>query len=362
MPNRVRRARLALVALGAFLLPGCADTNAPAPTPEEVLLTVNAGGNTLTVAPIDPPGDVVEIPLGGRDSRPNGVAARGEIALVPLGPGDAVALVDLRLRRLIDRIPLPAGSGATGVAVINDSIAYVGNPNLNSVSRVNYLALTTQEVPAGSHPDGVIFTRGRVFILNANVDGAGTPLGSSWITVLDPVTNAPAAGGDSIALTGSGGASFATTAGDGLLYVVSRGSSGLPEGRLSAVDPLARMELASFGGLGTRPGDLASDGDARVFISSATEGLLEFDTDSNAVVRGAGHGVDIPLNSGVAIDSRGRVYAVEEGDCAAGHGVAHVLDLDLDEVGRIGLGRCPGPSRVVRITQGQQGAGEETPP
>jgi hypothetical protein len=208
----------------------------------------------------------------------------------------------------------------------------------------------------------VIFTRGRVFVLNGNADAAGAPLGPSWITVLDPVTNAPAAGIDSIALTGSGAAAFATTAGDGLLYVVSRGSAGLPEGRLSAVDPLSRMELASFGGLGTRPGDLASDGDARIFISSSTEGLLELNTDSNAVVLGAVHGVNIPLNSGVAIDSRGRVYAVEAGDCATGAGIAHVLDQDLAEVGQVGLGRCPGPARVVRITQDQSGAGEEPPP
>jgi hypothetical protein len=122
------------------------------------------------------------------------------------------------------------------------------------------------------------------------------------------------------------------------------------------------MELASFGGLGIRPGDLASDGDARVFISSSVEGLLEFNTDSNAVVRGQGHGVNIPRNSGVAIDSRGLVYAVEAGDCAAGRGIAHVLDQDLAEVGQVRLGRCPGPSRVVRITQDQQGAGEEPPP
>jgi hypothetical protein len=113
------------------------------------------------------------------------------------------------------------------------------------------------------------------------------------------------------------------------------------------------MELASFGGLGSRPGDLASDGDARVFISSPTEGLLEFSTDSNAVVRGAGHGVDIPLNTGVAIDSRGRVYAVEAADCEAGSGFAHVLDEDLAEVGQVGLGRCP-PAKVFRITQDQQ--------
>ena len=181
---------------------------------------------------------------------------------MPLGPANAVAVVDLRQRTLLDRIPLPTGSGATGVAVINDSIAYVGNPGLNSVSRVNYLDGTTVEVPVGIRPQGIIFVRGRVFVLNGNVDPNGVPLGASWITVLDPATNRPASGVDSIALAGPGGAAFATPAADGQFYVVSRGTPGLADGRLSAVDPLARVETASFAGLGTTPGDLISDGGA----------------------------------------------------------------------------------------------------
>jgi hypothetical protein len=87
-----------------------------------------------------------------------------------------------------------------------------------------------------------------------------------------------------------------------------------------------------------------------VFVSSITEGLLEFNTDSNAVVRGEGAGVPIPSNSGVAVDSEGRVYAIEAGGCAPGaRGVAHVLDEELEEVGRIALGRCSAGATVVRI-------------
>jgi hypothetical protein len=87
-----------------------------------------------------------------------------------------------------------------------------------------------------------------------------------------------------------------------------------------------------------------------VFVSSLTEGLLEFNTDSNAVVRGEGEGVPIPTNSGVAVDSEGQVYAIEAGQCAPGQpGLAHVLDQELVEVRLIQLGRCPGGALVVRI-------------
>jgi hypothetical protein len=359
MPRPVRQARAvprALALLAAGLLAACADTNAPAPAPEEVLLVVNTRGNSLSILPIDPVGPPKNVALGGVGSRPNGVAARGEIALVPLGSANAVAVVNLRERRLLDRIPLPAGSGATGVAVINDSIAYVGNPGLNSVSRVNYLDGTEVEVPVGIRPLGIIFVRGRVFVLNGNVDPSGVPLGASWITVLDPATNRPASGVDSIALAGPGGAAFATPAADGQFYVVSRGTPGLADSRLSAVDPLARVETASFAGLGTTPGDLISNGGARVFVSSLREGVLEFNTDSNDVVRGVGEGVEIASNSGVAVDSDRRLYAISAGDCTAGSGIAHVLNEDLEQIDSLPLGRCPGPARVVKVSQDVTGS------
>jgi hypothetical protein len=358
MPPTIRRgssARTLLQVLAAGLVLACADTNAPAPLPEEVLLVVNTRGNTLSIVPIDPAGPSRQVALGGVGSRPNGVAARGEIALVPLGPANAVAVVNLRERRLLDRIPLPAGSGATGVAVVNDSIAYVGNPGLNTVSRVNYLAGTTEEVTVGVRPQGIIFIRGRVFVLNGNVDPNGVPLGPSWITVLDPATNHLASGVDSIPISGSGGAAFAAPAADGQVYVVSRGTPGLPDGRISEVDPLRRVENASFSGLGVTPGDLATDGGPRIFVSSLREGVLEFNTDSNAVVRGIGEGLDIVSNSGVAVDSDRRLYAIAGGDCVAGNGTAHVFNEALEEIDSIPLGRCSGPARVVKVSQDATG-------
>jgi hypothetical protein len=349
-------ARAPLLALASGLVLACADTNAPAPLPEEVLLVVNTRGNSLSVVPIDPAGPSKHVALGGIGSRPTGVAARGEIALVPLGPANAVAVVNLKERRLLDRIPLPTGSGATGVAVVNDSIAYVGNPGLNTVSRVNYLAGTTQDVAVGVRPQGIIFIRGRVFVLNGNTDPDGVPLGPSWITVLDPATNHLASGVDSIPISGSGGAAYATPAADGQVYVVSRGTPGLPDGRISAVDPLRRVENASFAGLGVTPGDLATDGGARIFVSSLKEGVLEFNTDSNAVVRGIGEGLDVPSNNGVAVDSDGRLYAIAAGDCAAGNGTAHVFNEEMEEIDSIPLGRCPGPARVVKVSQDVSGS------
>ena len=342
--------RLSSFLLGAALLAGCADTNAPLPEPQEVLLAVNSKANTLSIVPVDAPTSGLIVGLGGTTATPVGVSARGAIAIVPLGLDTAVAVVDLRTGSVLRRVPLPDNSGAKGSAVIDDSIAYVANPNLNSVSRVNYLDGTTAEVVVGRYPQGVVFTRGKVFVLNGNLDETFAPAGPSWLSVIDPATNTLAAGGDSIPLTGPGNAGFATVGVDGLMYVMSTGSDAEGEGRLSIVDPVDRVETASFSGFGTGPGSVAADGDAKVYASSFAEGLMVFDTDSNKVVRGAGNGVPIPSNSAVAVDSRNRVYAIESGPCQAGRrGKAHVLATDLTEQRTIMLGECPSGAAVVQI-------------
>jgi hypothetical protein len=77
---------------------------------------------------------------------------------------------------------------------------------------------------------------------------------------------------------------------------------------------------------------------------------MEFDTDSNKVLRGAGNGVSIPLNAAVAVDSKHRIYAIESGPCSGGQpGVAHVLDQKFTEIRTITLGECPVGAVVVQI-------------
>lgn len=343
------RSFVSAVAAGAAL--GCADTNAPLPEPQEVLLVVNSTANTLSVVPVDAPNSSVQVPLGGTTPTPVGVSARGGFALVPLGLDNAVAVVDLRAGSVIRTVPLPANSGATGSAIVDDSIGYVGNPNLNTVSRVNYLTGATSEVPVGAFPQGLVFTRGKVFVINGNLDETFSAAGPSWMTVVDPTTNARAGGIDSIALTGEGNASFADVGSDGLLYVMNTGNYFSGEGRLSVVDPLSRTEIASFAGLGTGPGNVAADPDGRLFISSFTEGVMEFNLDSNRVVRGAGEGITFASgNSTVAVDSKSRVYGIESGPCSGGQpGTAHVFDVSLAQLGTITLGECPSGSAVAQI-------------
>jgi hypothetical protein len=199
------------------------------------------------------------------------------------------------------------------------------------------------------------FTRGRLLILNANLDSLGKPAGESWISVVDPAAGDRGVLIDSIPLIGPGNAEYSAVASDGLVYVVQVGDPSVDEGRLSVVDPVRRQELASFGGFGFGPGDLTADGSDRLLISSRTEGLMEFNTDERTIVRGEGNGIPVPGNTGVAVDSQGRVYAIESG-CSE-NGVLHLLRPDFTEIRTLTVGQCATQVLIARVPP----AGVETP-
>jgi hypothetical protein len=347
---------LAWAAVGAT---ACAETSAPLPPPEEVIVVLNTAAATLSLVPVAAPTQVSTIPLGASDAQPVSVATRGATAVVPLRKNDAIAVVDLREGVLVNTIALAPGSGVAGAALISDSIAYVSNANLNTVTRVDLVTGDTASGPVGTTPQHVTFTRGRVLVMNANLDSLGKPAGESWISVLDPADN-PAAGAiGTIQLVGPGNARFSTVAGDGLLYVIQEGDPSLVEGRLSVVDPVDRREVANFGGFGFGPGDLTADGGDRLLISSRTEGLMEFDSADRTVVRGEGNGVVVPANSGVAVDSRGRIYALEAG--CSGNGILHVLRADFSEIRSVTVGRCASQALLARVPAAGTEVADESP-
>jgi len=338
----------------AWWMSACAATSPSAPPPEEVLLAVNSTEASLSIVPVNQPSAAVKVPLGGTSPTPVGVSAFNGIALVPMGFDNSVAVVDLKTATVSRTVPLPANSGATGSAVIDDSIGYVANPNRNTVTRVNYLTGDTASVAVGVYPQNVIYLRGKVFVVNGNLDVTFQPAGPSWLTVIDPLTNQKTMSGpDSVGLPGPGNAGFVSPGGvnDPFFYVMNTGSYSSGEGALSILNPVnATVDLTVLG-FGTGPGNVATDGGHKLYISSYSEGLMEFDTDTRSIVLGAGQGIAIPSNSAVTVDSKGRIYAIESGPCAGGvPGVAHVLRPDdLTESGSITLGECPVGVLVTKI-------------
>jgi hypothetical protein len=335
---------LALVTATSF---SCAETAAPPPAPEEIVVVLNTTAATLSLVPVAAPAQVSTIPLGAPNVEPVSVTTRGGTAVVPLRGQDAIAVVDLRAGQLVNTIALAPGSGIAGAALVSDSLVYVSNASLNSITRVDLATGDTASILAGSTPQQVTFTRGRLLVLNANLDPLGKPAGESWISMVDPALGSTGGLVDSIPLIGPGNAQFSAVASDGLVYVVQNGDPSVDEGRLSVVDPVRRRELASFGGFGFGPGDLTADGGDRLLISSRTEGLMEFDTAERIIVRGEGNGIPIPANTGVAVDSQGRIYALEAG-CSE-TGLVHVLRPDFTEIRTVTVGQCATQALLARV-------------
>src|SRR5713226_1542263 len=277
--------RLAFLAL--TLATGCSDALEQTSSAGQVIGVANANDRTLSVI------SATDFSVSTRDwqsgtATPRTIDGQGHVFVVPLGAADAVGVSlfftcppgALALCVRPDYVlPLPPGSGATGVAIQDDSIAWIANPNLNTVTRVNYFSGDTTSVPVGVNPQAVAIVGTRVFVVNSNFTGA-TPAAPSWLTSFDCCGVRTT---DSIPLTGAD-ASFAVVGDDSLLYVIAAGDAGRANGKLSIVDPVTRTEVAVLNGLGERPGAMAfHPTGSRLLIASRTEGILEVNTSIRAI-------------------------------------------------------------------------------
>ena len=344
--------RLLLLALG--LAAGCSDALEQRSSAGQVIGVVDSGARTLSLV------SATDFTVSTRDwqrpsATPSTIDGRGNVFLVPLGQANAAG-VDLlpgpcpsgALCVQPDYVlPLAPGSGASGVTIQDDSIAWIANPNLNTVTRIDYRSLgDTVSIVVGVHPQAVAIVGTRVFVVNSNVVGS-SPAGPSWLTSFDCCSvRTP----DSIPLTGTN-ARFAVVGDDSLLYVVASGHAGVADGKLSIVDPQARVEIAVLNGLGESPGAAAfHPAGSRLLVASATEGILEVNTSIRAITRGPGNGVKPAGHgvSGLAIDLRGRVYAVDPGACTSA-GTVHVLKPppDYGEIAAVLVGVCPTTAAVA---------------
>lgn len=331
---------------------GCAETTAPLPPPEELLLVGNEGTQILSYVSLRTNGQRLQIQLGHdvrHEARP--FAGRKFVA-ISVARGDSLAIVDLLTRSLARVVAVGVGAEAAGGVVLNDSVAYVTLAGRNLLLKVNLESGDTLGIPVGAFPRDVVVARGKLFVVNSNTPTC--PIldqcvpGQSWITVVDPVSNARSTP-DSIPLPGPGQAAWATVGADGRIYVMQLGGPE-DEGRLSIVDPVTRSEVGNFGGFGTSPGAIAADAGERVMVASRVDGLMEFNTRTRTVVRGAGNGLPLSGNSGVAIDSHGQIYGIESGNCAlAPNGRARVFKPDLTEAQPIPLGTCAGGATTTLI-------------
>lgn len=329
----------------------CSDALEQTSSAGQVIAAVNAGDHTVSfVSATDQSVRTLDLQTPARAATT--ADGRGSTVLVPLGTDSVAVIHNTGLCagtcvRPVVVFPLARGGGATGVAIQDDSIAWIANPTLNTVTRLNYQSGGTRSVAVGVYPDAVVIARGRVFVVNANLV-SGSPAGPSWLTSFDCCGSGPTPA-DSIPLTGARARAI-VTGGDSLLYVIAGGHAGAGDGKLSIVDPALRTELAVLNGLGESPGNAAFHPSGRLLVSSLTNGILEVNTLTRTLSRGPGNGVK-PGGQGVsdvALDLRGHVYALDPGTCAAA-GVVHVLGgpPDYVEMRPVPVGVCPQSAAVA---------------
>ncbi len=349
MPTLHPRRLAPLLAAGLL---ACAEVADPLPPPEALLLVPDSATAELGRRPVLAPDEADALPLDP-GAAPTGVATRGRLAAVPLGAADQVVVFDLALGSLLHQVAFPAGANPAAAAFASDTVLFVALAGLDRVARISLVTGDTASTAVGVDPRALVFTRGRLFVVNANTGACPAAadrcaLGPSWVTVVDPADVAALAQPDSIGLPGAVNAGAAAVGADGQLYVVAAGDPDAPEGRLHIVDPVEGKELASFGGLGSRPGPAAALGD-RILVASRSEGLLAFDTRARAFVRGAGNGVSVAGAVGVATDDDGRVWVPRETACPGTPGVLSILRRDLTPQRELPLGPCPSGAAVALV-------------
>ncbi len=324
-------------------LTGCSDALEQSTAAGQVVVAVNSTSRTLSLVSVDDHSVVTNaIAPPGATARTAAVQGSSLLAIPAIDSG-AIAVYDFtngRVPELAFR-PLPAGSGAGGIAITRDSVAWVANTALNSVSRVDFRTSAITTFAGEAYPQAVVVAQGFVFVTNTNLSG-GVPTGSAWIRVRSEETGALASP-DSIPLTGTD-ARYAIVGEDGLIYVVEAGTPGKADGKVSIVDPVSHAELVVVNGLGEFPGPAVYHPAGRLLVASQTEGILEIDTSTRRLLRGAGQGLK-PGGAGIAVltlDETGRVYAFDQGDCTA-PGTLHVLSPppEYHDDQQIPVGVCP---------------------
>ncbi|HEX8906480.1 MAG TPA: hypothetical protein VF771_16640, partial [Longimicrobiaceae bacterium] len=242
---------------------------------------------------------------------PVGVAVRGALAVVPLGTYPFAAVVDLRGGTVIRTIALPANSGATGVAFLNDSIAFVANPNRNSVSPVNVLTGTVgAEIATGTYPQAVVSASGLIFVLNGNLVNF-SPAGPGSITVIGSdrkvIGTLPLTGVNPQAAAVSGSR----------MFVINAGHFGQADGSLSMLNLAAGTE-ENFTGFGEFPGSIDVGPDGNVYVGVYGKGILVWNPALRQFVRGLDNPIvpgGAPPVSALGFDVSGRLHTLNPGDC-----------------------------------------------
>lgn len=334
-----RPALLAALAILPFAAACDGDPNEPG-IAERLVVVVNSVENSLSLVPQEGGSGVQvrTVPLGAQGS-PVGVAARGPWAVVPMGTYPFAAVVNLRTSSLSSTVALPAGSGATGAAFVNDTLAVVANPGRNTVSPIRVERGTAgAEVTVGTYPQVIVSDGARVYVVNANLVNF-TPAGPGSVTVLDDRLRFV----KTVQLTGINPGAAAIVG--NRLYVLNSGTFGGNNGSLSVVNLQTLTEETRHAGFGEFPSSLAAAPNGELYVGLYGTGILvwnpqtaSFRVGPDAAIKPGSSGII----SGLGFDSSGRLHTTNARSCVAtDRGFTYRLAANGTTERSVQLGVCP---------------------
>ncbi|HST60510.1 MAG TPA: hypothetical protein VLK84_17550 [Longimicrobium sp.] len=333
----LRRIHALAAAAVLSLAAACDGDPTEAEIAERLVVTVNSVDNTLSLVPVDGSGTQSrEVSLGAQGT-PVDLAIRGATAVVPMGTYPFASVVDLREGRLAFTVPLPAGSGATGVAFVNDTLALVANPALNTVSPIRVRSGTAgAPISVGTYPHAIVEHRGRMFVLNANLVNFA-PAGPGSVTVLDAQLGVV----KTIQLSGRNPQAGAVAG--NRLYVINAGTFSAATGSLSVIDLNTLAEVEHYTGFGAFPTAIAASEGGDLHIGGYGLGVFVWDPQDEAFIVPPANPVE-PNNSAIVadigFDYQGRLH-VTDSDACTDPGFLYRLDGDYDLERTVTVGVCP---------------------
>ena len=326
----MRLGRWYLLAVG-IAAAACASTIGPVVPSIQVLVVLDSADDTLRVIPVDSPDVVHKIVL----TYPSAAFGRHSLALngpiAAISHGGSVLTANIVTGSATCDVPISTTNAIASLAFDNGYV-YAASPASNAAAYFGPFPLCDPgSVVVRGGPRAFVSARSILFVVAGDIAEA-----PSWLST--PFTLL-----DSIPLSLPGHARGVVLASDGFLYVINAGNGVQANARLSQVDPVNRIEQNVYNGFGTAPQYIATDGD-RVFVASAAEGLMVYNTRSKQVERD--YNSAIPLFGaprGLATDDIGRVYALIAGSCSAtgAQGSIRVFGSDLVSKHDVTVGRCP---------------------
>lgn len=334
-----------LLAIGVAAA-ACASTIGPVVSSVQVLVVLDSLTDTLRIIPVDSPDVVHKVRFDPQIATFGNHALALKAQVAAIGRGSTVVTVDVVSGHVFCTTTLASPEPIAALA-FSDADVYAAQAGSNATPHVESNCGRGEGYVRGG-PRSFVNARGRLFALTGTLDSTAF----SWLTPnlgQSPATP-PLLPADSIPLALPGHAQGAVLASDGFIYVINAGT-GIPNARLSQVNPVSQAELNVIPGFGTLPRYIATDGGDRIFVASAAEGLMVYNIRTGHVERDAFSFIPIGQPRGLAADDLGRVYVLTAGSCSSTGNVGSVQVFGADLVSKrpIPVGRCPAAIGVTDI-------------